>query len=161
MKSERSLPLVIGAALVLALAVWSSRWYSVPDPWHSYADAVRAYLAAGIRGDSAMLARRSASGQPPAWVRRAVTQRHALVSAWAAGLSGVAGERRGDTVAVVLAAPGAGDCSQLHSVSALFLNHSPEPRLLAIGSACVDRQPLQVLRGRSVLGPGHPDRPGP
>ncbi|HEX2638340.1 MAG TPA: hypothetical protein VHL81_14485 [Gemmatimonadales bacterium] len=161
MRSERSLPLVIGAALVLALAIWCSRWYSVPDPWHSYAEAVRAYLAAGIRGDSAMLARRSASPQPPAWVRQAVTQRHALVAAWVAGLSGVAGERRGDTVAVVLSAPDAGDCSRLHSVSALFLNHSAEPRLLAIGSACVDRQPLQVLRSRSIPGPGNPILPGP
>ncbi len=69
MTYENMPPLVIGVLLLLAVAVWGSNQYSVPDPWASYNAVVREYLAAGTRGDSTLLARQAASPQPVAWVR--------------------------------------------------------------------------------------------
>ena len=152
MTRNRSLPLAIGALVLLPVALWTSRFYVVPDPWARYEAAVRGYLAAGVRGDSAVLTRRAASAQPVTWVKDAVRDRRDLVSAWALELRGVTGERRGDTVALVLSAPDVPGCSQANSLSALFLNHSAAPRLLQIGSACVDRQALRVLRTRPIPG---------
>jgi len=153
MTSERTVRLAVGALVLLPVALWVSRFYVVPDPWDRYDEAVRAYLAAGVRGDTASLTRHAASAQPVAWVRGAARRHRELVSAWALELTGVTGERRGDTVAVVLSASDAAGCSRGNSVSALFLDHSAAPRLLAIGSACLDRQALPVLRARPV-----PDR---
>ena len=92
----------------------------------------------------------AASAQPAAWVRQTARRRPDLVTAWSRELRGLTGERRGDTVAVVLSAPDLQGCSQTSSVSALLLNHSASPRLLAIGSACVDRQALRGLRLRPI-----------
>ena len=68
-----------------------------------------------------------------------------MLKVWSTRLSGVAGERRGDTVAVVLSGPEAGACGAYQSVSALLLDHSASPRLLALGSSCVDGHALPVL----------------
>jgi hypothetical protein len=149
MTRDSSLALAIGVLVLLPVALWASRFYAVPDPWDKYDTAVRAYLAAGVRGDSAVLSRHAASPQPAAWVRQTARQRPDLVSAWALELRGVTGERRGDTVGVVLSAD-LQACSQASSVSALFLNHSASPRLLAIGSACVDPHALRVLHTRPI-----------
>lgn len=150
MTHTRSLPLAIGAMALLPVALWAAHFYVVPDPWGRYDTAVRAYLSAGFQGDSAALSRHAASAQPVAWVLEAVRGRRELVSSWAEQLAGVTGERRGDTVAVVLSAPEVEGCAGPSSVSALFLDDSAAPRLLAIGSACVDRYPLRVLRDRPI-----------
>ncbi|HET6580215.1 MAG TPA: hypothetical protein VFG66_17995 [Gemmatimonadales bacterium] len=150
MTRDSPLALAIGVLALLPVVLWASRFYAVPDPWDRYDTAVRAYLAAGARGDSTELGRHAASAQPVAWVRQTARRRPDLVTAWSRELRGLTGERRGDTVAVVLSAPELQGCSQTSSVSALFLNHSASPRLLAIGSACVDRQALRVLRTRPV-----------
>ena len=73
-----------------------------------------------------------------------------MLEAWSTELSGVAGERRGDTVAVVLAAPRLSGCAANHHVSALLLNHSASPRVLALGSACLDGRPLPVLQSHPL-----------
>ncbi len=146
MTPTRSLLTVLGVATALAVAFWSSRVYSVPDPWDKYGRAVREYLAAGSRDDSAALASHAASSEPIAWVRRAARRNPAMLKAWSVQLTGVTGERRGDTVAVVLSAPEVGGCSASHSVSALLLNHSARPRLVALGSSCLDGHSLPVLR---------------
>jgi hypothetical protein len=150
MTRSRSLPLALGALLLIPAALWTSRFYAVPDPWGKYDAALRAYLAAAVQGDSAALGRHAASAQPVAWVLEAADRHRELVSAWAEDLAGVTGERRGDTVAVVLSAPDVEGCARAGSVSALFLDHSAAPRLLAIGSACVDRHVLRVLRSRPI-----------
>ncbi len=146
MSHLRPFPAAIGIATALAIAFWCSRLYSVPDPWSKYDKAVRQFLAAGSEDDSAALASHAASPVPIAWVRRAALQDRETLKAWSVQVSGVTGERRGDTVAVVLSAPGVGGCSAYHSVSALLLNHSASPRLLALGSSCMDGQSLPVLK---------------
>lgn len=169
MAHEKAPPLVLGTLLLLAAALWASRQYIVPDPWSPYNEAVREYLAAGLRDDTTILSSHAASAQPAAWVREAAQRKPAMVAAWARHLSGVVGERHGDTVAVVLSADErlwnsrrfrgrnrvevdeVAGCSPLSSVSALLLNHSATPRLLAISSSCFDRQTLPVLRQQSVL----------
>jgi hypothetical protein len=151
MTYEKMPPIVIGALLLIAGAAWGSKLYSVPDPWSSYNAAVRGYLAAGVRGDSTLLASQAASPQPVAWVRRVKQQEPAMLAAWALGLSGVTGERHGDTVGVVLNANDVEGCIHTNSVVALLLNHSAAPRLLAISSPCLDQRPLQVLQPRMAL----------
>lgn len=144
MTQVRFAPASIGLATVIAIAFWCSRLYSVPDPWAKYNQAVRSYLAAGSREDSAALASDAATPQPIAWVRRAARQDPAMLKAWSTQLSGVTGERRGDTVAVVLWT--SSGCAANHHVAALLLNHSASPRILALGSACLDGHPLPVLQ---------------
>jgi hypothetical protein len=129
----------IGAAL---FASWTLRMYAVPDPWRPYVMAVREYMAAGVRGDSTALARRSASAQPIAWVLEAAQQQPRMVTAWAHQLVTNAGQRRGDTVLVALWADTVEGCSNFNTVSALLLNHSAAPRLLAVSSPCIDTHPL-------------------
>lgn len=146
MTHVRPFPAVIGIATVLAIAFWCSRLYSVPDQWSKYNEAVRQFLAAGSQDDSAALVSHAASPVPIAWVHRAVLQDAEMLKAWSVELRGITGERRGDTVAVVLSAPEVGGCSAYHSVSALLLNHSASPRLLALGSSCMDSQSLPVLQ---------------
>jgi hypothetical protein len=146
MPHVRSFPAAIGIAVALAVAFWCSRLYTVPDPWSQYNRAVRRFLAAGSKDDSATLASSAASPEPIAWVHRATVQDRELVKAWSVQLSGVTGERRGDTVAVVLWAPRLRGCSAYYGVSALLLNHSSSPRVLALGSRCTDAQSLPVLQ---------------
>jgi hypothetical protein len=169
MAHEKVPPLMLGTLLLLAAALWASGQYIVRDPWAPYNEAVRDYLAAGLRDDTTILSSHAASAQPAAWVREAVHRKPAMVAAWSRHLSGVVGERHGDTVAVVLSADEGlwnsrrmrgrnraeaqqiAGCLPLSSVSALLLNHSAKPRLLAISSSCFDRQTLPVLRQQSVL----------
>jgi hypothetical protein len=125
---------MIGALL---FASWAFRIYAVPDPWRPYAIAVREYMAAGVRGDSNALTRRSASAQPVAWVLDAAQRQPRMVAAWAQDLVSGAGQRRGDTVLVALRADNVEGCSRLNSVSALLLNHSATPRVLAVSSPCI------------------------
>jgi hypothetical protein len=147
-------PIMIGLALLVALGAWGSRQYIVADPWSLYNAEVRAYLAAALQGDSTTLARKAASPQPAEWARNAARREPAAVAGWTHDLGSLTGERHGDTVAVVLTAEGAGHCSTVSSVSALFLNHTSAPRLLTIGSSCIDDRALPVLRARPV--PGQP-----
>ncbi|HEX3275472.1 MAG TPA: hypothetical protein VHR43_11495 [Gemmatimonadales bacterium] len=163
--SDRASRLALGAVLMLALFAWGSRQYVVPDPWNPYYHAVRDYLAAGLRNDSAALRRDAAASQPAVWVRDAARREPTRLASWFRDLSGVAGERHGDTVAVVLSAdenlawqrrPGEAapaGCVGSNSVAALLINHSLTPRLLALSSPCLDPSPLQVLRNRSALLP--------
>jgi hypothetical protein len=139
----------------------------VPDPWAPYNRVVREYLAAGLRDDSAALRREAAASQPAVWVRDAARRQPGRLAAWTRDLSGVTGERHGDTVAVVLSADenlagwrqlrrpgGAGEperCAVSSSVAALLINHAVAPRVLALSSPCLDARPLQVLRGRPAL----------
>ncbi len=140
----------IAAAGVVALflafaAIAASQRYTVSDPWKLYVTTVREYMAAGMRGDSTALAQHSATAQPPAWVLDATRRQRAMVAGWAQGLRNGTGQRRGDTVALLLWADNVKGCSHLSSVSALLLNHSSSPRLLAISSPCVDRRALPGL----------------
>ncbi len=158
----------LGTLLLLALGAWASRQYIVPDPWRPYNQAVRDYIAAGLMDDSATLGSGAASPQPAAWVRDAARREPARLADWSRHLSGVTGERHGDTVAVVLSmdedltgwrrlrrrARGEAEpvaCLGSSSVAALLVNHSAAPRLLALSSPCLDPRPLQVLRNRSAL----------
>lgn len=119
--------------------------YSVPDPWEPYTLTVREFLGAGLRRDSVYLARHSAAAQPRTWVEEAIRQRPATVAEWARQLRTLTGFRSGDTVTVALAAANVDGCAYLSSVTALFLNHSKTPRLLAIASPC-SRKDLPPLR---------------
>jgi hypothetical protein len=130
-------PAVVGTCLLAVGASWGFRLYSVPDPWQRYAVAVREYMVAGLQGDSAGLAKRSATRQATVWLQNAVRTHPATVSAWAQQLNAVAGLREGDTVTVALAANQVAGCSHLNSVVAQLLNHSATPRLLAISSGCI------------------------
>lgn len=121
----------------LLFASWAFRIYAVPDPWRPYAIAVRQYMAAGVRGDSNALTQRSAAEQPVAWVLDAVHQQPRMVATWAHQLVAGAGQRRGDTVLVALWADNVEGCSPFSSVSALLLNHSATPRVLAVSSPCI------------------------
>lgn len=129
----------IGAAL---FAGFTLQMYAVPNPWEPYVIAVREYMAAGVRGDSSALARRSAGAQPVAWVLDAAHRQPHMVAAWSHQLVSYAGQRRGDTVLVALWVDNVQGCSNLNGVSALLLNHSAAPRLLAVSSPCIDAPPL-------------------
>jgi hypothetical protein len=124
----------VGALLFVG---WAFRMYAVPDPWRPYAIAVRQYMAAGLRGDSNALTRRSASAQPVTWVLEAVHQQPRMVATWAHDLVAGGGQRRGDTVLVALRANNVEGCPHVNSVSALLLNHSATPRVLAVSSPCI------------------------
>ena len=128
----------VGAVL---FASWTLKMYAVPDPWRPYAIAVREYMAAGVRGDSNALIRRSAKAQPVAWVLDAAHRQPRMVAAWAHDLSTNAGQRRGDTVLVALWADNVEGCSHVNSVTALLLNHSAAPRILAVSSPCIGPPP--------------------
>jgi hypothetical protein len=141
---------VVGTLGLLLAATWALQLYSVPDPWQPYAVAVREYLGASLRGDSAALATRSAAAQPVAWVQDASRRQPALVGAWAHQLNAVTGQRRGETVWVALEANFVEGCSHLNSVTAQLLDHSTTPRLLAISSPCTrpGLAPLLPYQGR-------------
>ncbi|HEV7365814.1 MAG TPA: protease complex subunit PrcB family protein [Gemmatimonadales bacterium] len=120
---------------------WTLRMYGVTDPWRPYAIAVQEYMAAGVRGDSIALTRRSANLEPVAWVLDAAHRQPRMVSAWAHQLMTNAGQRRGDTVLVALWADTVEGCSNFNTVSATLLNHSAAPRLLAVSSPCITPPP--------------------
>jgi hypothetical protein len=126
---------VLGTCLLILAASWGFQVYSVPDPWEPYTRAVRAYLGAGLHGDSTALAAHAAARQPAVWVQDAIRRQPATVAAWAQQLNTVAGFRRGETVTVALASAVEG-CSHLSSVTAQLLNHSAMPRVLALSSPC-------------------------
>jgi hypothetical protein len=127
----------VGTFILLLAASWGFQLYSVPDPWQPYAIAVREYLGAGLRGDSAALASRSDSRQAVVWLQDAVRRHPATVAAWAQQLNAVTGLQEGETVTVALAANQVAGCSHLNSVVARLLNHSTTPRLLGISSGCI------------------------
>jgi hypothetical protein len=127
----------IVTAGALLFAGWTFRMYAVPDPWRPYAIAVREYMAAGVRGDSTALTQRSAAAQPVTWVLDAVHQQPRMVATWAHDLVAGGGQRRGDTVLVALWANNVEGCPHVNSVSALLLNHSATPRVLAVSSPCI------------------------
>jgi hypothetical protein len=137
------------AAIVAFFAVFAAMGaldrYSVSDPWQPYVKAVRAYMSDALQGDSTALVRRSASAQPVAWVLDAAQRQPAMLNGWARQLTSGSGERRGDTVVVLLWANDIAGCSHLSSISASLLNHSDSPRVLAISSPCIDRHPLPAL----------------
>lgn len=141
MTSRLSREKVAAAAIVTAgallIAGWAFRMYAVPDPWRPYAIAVRQYMAAGLRGDSNALTRRSAAAEPMAWVLDAVQQQPRMVATWAHDLVAGGGQRRGDTVLVALRANNVEGCPHVNSVSALLLDHSATPRVLAVSSPCI------------------------
>jgi hypothetical protein len=145
MTLERIAAAVVGTVAAILAASWASHVYTVTDPWKPYVIATREYMAAGVRSDSGALVRHSAAAQPVAWVLDATRRRPGMVAAWARELRGGAGERRGDTVVLALWADNVEGCSHLNSVSALLLNHSATPRVLAISSPCIDRRPLPSL----------------
>ena len=134
---------VVGFFAVFAVAV--SERYAVSDPWKPYAQAVREYMAAAVQGDSTALARRSAGTQPVAWVLDAAQRRRAMLTGWSQELQTGTGQRRGDTVVVLLWADNIAGCSHLSSISASLLNHTASPRVLALSSPCLDRLPLPAL----------------
>jgi hypothetical protein len=136
---------MVGTVGLLLAAGWALQLYIVPDPWEPYAAAVREYLGAGLEGDSAALAQRSAAAQPIAWVQDASRRQPAMVGAWAHQLNAVTGLRRGETVTVALAANLVEGCSHLNSVVAELLNHSARPRLLALSSSCLRTGPAPLL----------------
>ena len=134
---------VVGFFAVFAVAV--SERYAVSDPWKPYAQAVREYMAAAVQGDSTALARRSAGTQPVAWVLDAAQRRRAMLTGWSQELQTGTGQRRGDTVVVLLWADNIAGCSHLSSISASLLNHTASPRVLALSSPCLGRLPLPAL----------------
>ena len=140
----------VAATLVVALflafaSIMASQRYSVERPWRLYEATVREYMAAAVRGDSTALARRSAGQEPIAWMLNAADRRPSIVAGWAQQLEAGTGERRGDTVAVLLWANDVAGCSRLSSVSATLLNHSTAPRILTISSPCIDRLARHAL----------------
>jgi hypothetical protein len=142
MTREKIAATAVATAGAVLFASWTLQMYAVPDPWRPYATALREYMAAGLRGDSNALARRSANAQPVAWVLDAAHRQPRMLAAWAHQLVANAGQRRGDTVLVALWADTVEGCSNFNSVSALLLNHSAAPRLLAVSSPCIDAPPL-------------------
>jgi hypothetical protein len=60
-----------------------------------------------------------------------------MVAAWSRQLVSYAGQRRGDTVLVALWVENVAGCSNQIGVTALLLNHSATPRLLAVSSPCI------------------------
>jgi hypothetical protein len=137
MSREKIAAAAIVTAGVLLSAGWAFRMYAVPDPWRPYAIAVRQYMAAGVRGDSTALTQRSAAAQPVSWVLDAVHQQPRMVASWAHDLVAGGGQRRGDTVLVALWANNVEGCPHVNSVSALLLDHSATPRVLAVSSPCI------------------------
>ena len=140
----------VAATLVVALflvfaSITASQRYAVPKPWKLYEATVREYMAAAARGDSTALARHSVGIKPVTWVLEAAHRRPSIIAGWAQHLNGVTGERRGDTVAVLLSASDVAGCSSLSSVSAKLLNHSTAPRILTISSPCIDRSAGHAL----------------
>ena len=134
----------VAATLVVALfagfaLITASQRYVVQSPWKLYEATVREYMAAGARGDSTALARHSVGLEPVAWMLDAAHRRPSIVAGWAQQLNGGTGERRGDTVAVLLWANDVAGCSSLSSISVKLLNHSEAPRILTISSPCIDR----------------------
>jgi hypothetical protein len=140
---------VVGSCLLILLASWGFRMYSVSDPWAPYTRTVRAYLGAGLQGDSLALAAGAAAPGPRLWVRDAIRQHPAMVAAWTQQLNVVAGFRRGETVTVALVSAVEG-CSNLSSVTAQLLNHSARARVLALTSPCMrsDVPPLLPYQRR-------------
>src|SRR5262249_20211523 len=111
--------------------------------------AVRAYLRAGLHGDSVALTAGAAPPQPPVWVQDAIQQHPATVAAWSKQLSTLARFPRRGTVTVALTSSVEG-CSNLSSVTAQLLNQSATPRVLALSSPCTrgDLTPLLPYQRR-------------
>ena len=141
MSREKLAAAAVATVGVVLFASWTLRMYAVPDPWKPYAVAVQEYMAAGVRGDSTALTRRSTNPQPMGWVLDAAQREPRIVAAWAHGLLTNVGLRRGDTVIVSLWADGVEDCSAYNSVTAWLLDHSAAPRVLAVSSPCIPPPP--------------------
>jgi hypothetical protein len=142
---DRLTAATIVTAFVVLAGIAASQRYTVWDPWKLYVTTVQQYMAAGVRGDTLSLVRRSVGSQPMTWVLDAAGRRPAMLKGWAAELEAATGKRHGDTVVVLLWADNIQGCSHLSSVSASLLNHTAAPRVLSISSPCLDRHPLPAL----------------
>jgi hypothetical protein len=145
MNREKIAATVVVALFLTFALITASQRYTVTNPWEPYEAAVREYMAAAARGDSTALARASVGAEPVNWMLQAAHLRPSIIAGWSRRLSGGTGERRGDTVAVLLWADDVDGCSRLSSVSAKLLNHSAAPRVLAISSPCIDRPAAHAL----------------
>jgi hypothetical protein len=138
MTREKIAAVLVGIIAALLVATLAVRRYAVPDPWKPYVVAVQEYMIAGVRHDSGALAQHSAAAQPVVWVLNAAERRPAMLAAWARELTRGAGERRGDTVVLGIWFNSVEGCAYSNSVSALLLDHSAAPKLLALSSPCID-----------------------
>ena len=145
MDRERVTAAAVAGFFLVFAAISASQRYTVPDPWKLYVNAVQQYMAAGVRGDTSSLVRRSAGSQPMSWVLNAAHRQPRMLEHWAAELEAATGRRHGDTVVVLLWANNIEGCSHGSSVSASLLNHTAAPRLISISSPCIDRYPLPAL----------------
>ena len=145
MDRERLAAAAVVALFIVFGAVAASQRYAVSDPWKLYGKVVREFIAAGARGDSVALAAGAAGAAPVTWILDAARRRPEIIAGWARRLDGVSGERRGDTVAVLLSADDVEGCSRLSSVSALLLNHTPSPRVLALSSPCISTRAMPAV----------------
>ena len=132
---------LVGSVAVLLVSTWAFQLYTTPDPWKLYVLAVRNYMLVGSRADSSSLARHSAADQPLLWVLDAAERQPKMVAGWAQQLRSGMGQRRGDTVVLGLWANDVDGCSHLNTVSALFLDDSAAPQMLALSSPCIDQLP--------------------
>ena len=135
----------LDALFLVFASITASQRYAVESPWKLYEATIREYMAAAARGDSTALARHSVGVEPVAWMLDAAHRRPSIVAGWAQHLEAGTGQRRGDTVAVLLWAYDVSGCSSLSSVSARLLNHSTAPRIIAISSPCIDRTVTHAL----------------
>jgi hypothetical protein len=125
------------AALCLGIAGYlASTKYSQPSRTYRQMEPVREFLEAALAGDSARLAA-SADEQPIDWVRSAVRVDSAAVREWAESRPYVSSVSRGDSSWVTLRRFGSTRrCSPLYPLTATFLEHGAERRLVHLASSC-------------------------
>ncbi len=131
------LPKVALTALGLGIAGYiASTKYSQPSDAYRRIEPVRQFLRAALAGDSARLAA-TAGDQPIAWVQTAIRIDSVAVREWAESRPYVSSIQRGDSLWVTLRRPGSSErCSPLYPLTAQFLQHQRELRLIHMASSC-------------------------
>ncbi len=144
-------PKLVITAIGLGLAGYvASAKYSQPEASYRQMEPVRRFLEAALAGDSTRLTA-TAEAQPIEWVRRAIRIDSAAVREWAESRPHVSSVRRGDSIWVTLRRFGStARCSPLFPLTAEFLSHGSDLRLIHLTSSCPS-----VSRTARV-GPGAP-----
>lgn len=111
--------------------------YSQPSSTYREIERVRTFLNLALANDSAALAAQAGTQQPVKWALAAVRLDSAAVREWAISRPRVTSNRNADTLWVTLRRPGSTErCSPHYPLTAGFLKHGGDLRLIHISSLC-------------------------
>ncbi len=125
---------LVGAALLLGVLLILQP-YSVTSPWRAYTEPARRFLSAAVQHDTLNLHRQSLGAPAVRWAIAAARAHPESLAHWALHAEAWAGNRRGETAEVFVAAPSSSCDLVLEFVG-------------PVGTAKIERASSACLEGR-------------